>query len=198
MIIDCLSSEEKKLLKKVPFKKGEILFYENDICTSIGIVIEGEIKISSITYEGNEIIYNLLKSGSLFGNNLLFSKNNKYKGDVKASKDGSLYLIDKNSLMKILKSNEEFLLEYLSIHSEFAKELNSKIKLLTFTNAKERFLYYLFINDNHIVFSNVTSLAHELYLSREATSRLISTLIKEKIISRNKNEITLIDSSFYF
>ena len=52
----------------------------------------------------------------------------------------------KDNLVSILMNNEKFLLTYLSIHSEFTKSLNTKIKLLTFLSAKERFLYYLFIN----------------------------------------------------
>ena len=193
MITDCLSFEEKKLIKIIHFKIGEILFYENDICESVGIVVDGEIKISSMTFEGNEIIYNTLTKGSIFGNNLLFSSDNKYRGDVRGVTKGTLYLINKNNLIKLLMSNESFLIEYLAIGSTFSKSLNTKIKLLSFTNAKERFLYYLFIHNNKITIKSVTDLAHELYLTREVTSRLISSLIKENVISRNDKVITLVD-----
>ena len=193
MIIDCLSSEERKLLRLLTYKEGEILFYENDVCDSIGIVISGEIRISSLTFEGNEVIYNLLTKGNIFGNNLIFSNDNHYRGNVKAVSKGSLYLISKDNLIKILMNNKDFLLEYLSIHSEFTKGLNTKLKLLTFNNAKERFMYYLFVNNNHIKFKNITSLAHELYLSREATSRLISQLEKEDKLIKSKHDIYLKD-----
>ena len=193
MIIDLLTNEEKKKVKFIRFKEGETLFYENDACNNLGIVTQGELKISSFTFEGNEIIYNRLLVGSIFGNNLLFSSDNKYRGDVKATKSGMAALISKDNLVSILMNNEKFLLAYLSIHSEFTKSLNTKIKLLTFLNAKERFLYYLFINNNHIKYQSVTSLAKSLYLSREATSRLISSLVDEgKIIKRN-HEIIMVE-----
>ena len=193
MIIDLLTNEEKKKVKFISFKEGETLFYENDTCSSLGIVVQGELKISSFTFEGNEIIYNRLLVGSIFGNNLLFSTDNKYRGDVKAVRSGTLALINKDNLVNILMNNEQFLLKYLSIHSEFTKSLNTKIKLLTFMNAKERFLYYLFINDNHIKYQSVTSLAKSLYLSREATSRLLSSLVEEGKIIKKEHEIILID-----
>ena len=193
MIIDLLISEEKRMMKLINIKKDEILYYENDTCDSIGIVLEGEIKISSYSYNGNEIIYNLLTKGEMFGNNLVFSVDNKYRGNVKANKDSKIYIIHKDNLIKILMNNELFLKEYLSIQSEFTKSLNTKIKLLSFDNAKERLLFYLSINNNKVKLKSVTHLAHELYLSREATSRLISSLVNERIIKRNKNELILVD-----
>lgn len=190
MIIDLLTVEEKKGLESFNYKKGEILFYENDVCDSIGIVTSGEIKISSLTFEGNEIIYNRLAKGDMFGNNLIFSKDNKYRGDVRSEKDSEVVIIKKDKLIKILMMNEHFLEEYLSFNSEFAKSLNLKLKLLTFSNAKERFLYYLFINDNRISYKNIVSLAQDLYLTREATSRVVSSLVKEKKIIKYKHIIT--------
>ena len=193
MIIDLLNEQEKKLVKLSTYKEGEILFYENDVCYTLGIVKSGEITISSITFTGNEIIYNRLTKGQMFGNNLLFSSDNKYRGDVKASYKCEVYLINKDNLRKILMNNEAFLNEYLAIQSNFARSLNTKIKLLSFTSAKERFLYYLFVNNNHIKFKNVTTLSQSLFLTREVTSRLISKLVDEGIIKRNKNEILLLN-----
>ena len=152
MILDYLTKEELKLVKHQSFKSGEIIFHENDQCTSIGIVESGVVNISSITFEGNEIIYNTLRSGDIFGNNLIFSKEATYRGNVNSITDSKIAFIKKNNLVKILQSNEEFLIKYLEIHSEFTKSLNSKIKLLSFNSAKERFIYYLFINHNDITF----------------------------------------------
>lgn len=193
MIIDLLTKEEKRLTKTINYKANEILFYENDICNEIGIVIEGEIRIASITFKGNEVIYNLLTKGEVFGNNLLFSNDNRFRGDVKAIKNSKICLISKNNLLKILMDNKEFLQEYLHIHSEFTKSLNTKIKLLTFDNAKERLLYLFYINNNRIIYKNVTSLAHQLYLSREVTSRLLSELVRKGTINRKKHEIRLLE-----
>ena len=193
MIIDLLTEQEKNYLIYKSFKEDEVLFYENDVCNTLGVVIEGELKISSFTFEGNEIIYNELVRGSVFGNNLLFSKDNRYKGDIRATSKGKVAIIKKDNLVKLLTGNEKFLKEYLSIQSDFARSLNSKIKLLSFINAKERLLYYLFINNNHVKYKSITGLSKNLYLTREATSRLISTLVKENIIIKKKHEIILVE-----
>lgn len=189
MILDLLTKEELQLVRYQSLKNGEILFHEDDKCLSIGIVVSGEIKISSITFEGNEIVYNTLKSGDIFGNNLIFSKESFYRGNVISITNSKVAIISKKNLITILKNNSDFLIKYLEIHSEFTKSLNSKIKLLSFNSAKERFLYYLFINHNEITIKNITSLANSLFLSREATSRLISQMEKNSEIKRKGNHI---------
>ena len=189
MILDYLSVSELKLVRVHRYKSDEIIFHENDECYSIGIVVSGSIVISSITFEGNEIIYNTLESGDIFGNNLIFSKESFYRGNVISKTDSKVALITKENLITLLQNNQEFLIKYLEIHSEFTKSLNSKIKLLSFNSAKERFLYYLFINHNDIKFKSVTSLANSLFLSREVTSRLINQMVRDKEIKRNGNHI---------
>lgn len=174
-------------------KKGQILFRENDECKYVGIVIKGELEIKSNLSTGKEIIYNNIKEGKMFGHNLIFSANNYYLADVKAKIDSKVILIDKNELLKILKTNQIFLEEYLKYGSNSTIELNKKIKLLSFELAEDRLIYYLSINNNKIEFQSITALSKELSLQRETTSRLITKLIKNKRIARNSNSIKLIN-----
>ena len=190
-IIDTLTLEERKLTKLVSLKKDEILFHEDEYCECIGIVKEGYLSISSYSYHGNEIVYNHLPTGGVFGNNLVFSTDPRYKGDVISKTHSKVLLINKNNLIKILQTNKEFLTKYLEIQSEFGKSLNTKIKLLSFDSAEERFLYYLYINNNKIEYTTITSLAESLSLKRETLSRLISKLISQNILIK-ENKHTLV------
>ena len=162
----------------VAVKKGESLFLEDDLCAQIGIVIKGEIRIISYLKDGKEIVYNVLDEGGVFGNNLIFSSNPSFRGDVIAYKDSAVYLINKETLIELLQTNEEFLIAYLNLQSDFGKSLNLKIKLLTFNNAEDRFMYYMQINKNQIRYKTISDLAKTLFLSREVLSRLIHKLEK--------------------
>ncbi len=170
--------------------KGEIIFEEDEECKYIGILKKGEISISSYSLSGNEIIYNEIEDGGIFGNNLVFSDQSFYRGHVVAKKDSEILLYSKAAFMRILQTNREFLEAYLQIEANFAKSLNGQIKLLCITSAEERFLYYL-KSKKRISFKSVSSLADTLFLSREALSRTISKLEKEKKIKRNGNIIEL-------
>lgn len=189
-ILSLLSKEERQLLSVHSYNKNDVLHREGDKCEEITIVSEGKIKIVSYSFSGKEIIFNELGKNQIFGNNLLFSSEPNYKGDVVSVDKSIVVTIKKDNLITLLSSNQEFLREYLKIQSDFGKSLNSRIKLLSIDSALERFEYYLFINKGEIEFKSITSLASELGLKRETLSRLVSKLEKENVIKRSLHHIS--------
>lgn len=189
-LLDCLTNEEIKLGRRIKFPKGKILFNEDNECLYVGLVIKGTIQIVSYSLSGQEIIYNQIEEGGIFGNNLLFSEEPYYKGNVISKSDGEVLLFNKEILLKILQTNQKFMINYLSIQADFAKRLNGTIKLLSIGSAKERFLYYLKEN-SPIKYKSITSLAASVFLTRETVSRLVSQLKKEGIILQNRKIISL-------
>lgn len=183
-----LTQQEQVSLKYRHFKKGETIFHEDEKCENVVIVISGRITISSFTYGGNEIIYNTLLAGQVFGNNLIFSSDPYYRGDVIAKEKSVLVFINKKQLKQFLKENEQFLEHYLKIQSDFGKQLNAQIKMLSFDSAEERLLFYLKINDGKIPYHSVTDLSSILHLKRETLSRLLTRLSGEKKIVLNRQK----------
>ena len=188
-ILSTLSKEEQKFLEVKTLNRGEFLFREGQLCTQVAIVVSGQIKISSMNYSGSEVIFNVLNKGEMFGNNLIFSDEKTYKGDVVALKDSTIVLIKKENLENILQSNKQFLLMYLNIQSNFGKKLNSTIKMLSFSSAEDRFNYYLHESKGEIDFRTVTELADVLHLKRETLSRVLTKLEKENAIGRSPHKI---------
>ena len=188
-ILDLLTLKEKENIIYKELKVGDILFYEGDVCDSIGIIKSGYIVILSYTFTGGEIIYNTLESGDIFGNNLIFTNNNKYRGNVIAKENSEVVIIKKNVLLDILKNNEEFLKEYLIIQSNFTRSLNTKLKLLAFDSARDRLYFYMSLNDNKITYKTISELSNRLFMKRETLSRLLSKLEKSGEIIRNNNTI---------
>lgn len=183
-LLSLLTNEQSKRIKIIHYEKDEVIFHEDDVCQEIAIILEGVIEISSYTSNGKKIIYNTLMKNDLFGNNLIFSTDNKYRGDVICKTKCKIAFIDYKNLVDIISSNQQFMIAYLSRQSDFGKVLNSKIKILSLNNAEDRLFYYLKIHQNQIKIVSIAYLAKELYLSREATSRLISKLIKENTLIR--------------
>ena len=188
-ILDLLTLKEKENIIYNELKVGDILFYEGDVCDSIGIIKSGYIVILSYTFTGGEIIYNTLESGDIFGNNLIFTDDNKYRGNVIAKENSEVVIIKKNVLLDILKNNEEFLKEYLLIQSNFTRSLNTKLKLLAFDSARDRLYFYMSLNDNKIIYKTISELSNRLFMKRETLSRLLSKLEKSGEIIRNNNTI---------
>ena len=190
-IIELLKTNEKKHLKYIHLNRDDVLFRENDKCENIGIIIDGEVSIISYLTDGSEVIYNTLRNDEIFGNNLIFSSEPFYKGNIIANKDTDLALINRENLIHIMQNNTEFMVEYIKIQSNTGKALNNRIRLLSMKSAEERLMYQLHENHNVIKYSSITKLAKDLYLERETLSRLINKLEKEKRIIRNANSIRL-------
>lgn len=191
MLLDLLSKEEKKRILYKKLSKGSVLFHELEKCEQIGIIISGKVVILSYLPDGTKIIYNELKENGIFGNNLIFSKEPYYKGNIECLSDCEFALINKEDLLSLLSNNQNFLLSYMQIQSDFTKSLNTTIKLLSIPQAKDRFLFYLYSHSNKIEFNSISSLADTLHLKRETLSRLISKLEKQKVISRRNKCITM-------
>ena len=191
-IIALLNEKEKERLIYKELRKGETLFYENDCCEEIGIVKYGKLLITSYPENGNPIIYNRLKEDDMFGNNLLFSSQPFYKGDVIAESDSGIILIKKDVLIGFLEENTDFLLTYLQIQADSGKRLHSRIRLLSIDSAQERFITYLRENGNKITYSSVSDLADDLFIRRETLSRLLSKLIKNKVVIKDGKTVRLL------
>ena len=192
-ILSSLTKQEQTLLEVKSLNKGQVLFREGELCSKVSIVVSGQVKISSMNYSGNEVIFNISENGDMFGNNLVFSDNPYYKGDVVALKDSVIVSIKRENLENILQSNKDFLISYLNIQSNFGKKLNSTIKLLSFSSAGDRLLFFLKENNNTIKYHSVTELADLLHLKRETLSRLLTNLEKENVITRSPHSISLLN-----
>lgn len=189
-ILSLLNKQEQSLLEIKHFKKNTTIFNEGERCENISIIVKGNIDIISYSFSGKEIVFNSLIKNQIFGNNLLFSSDPSYKGNVISKSDSTIVFISKDNLLKLFQTNQKFLIEYMRIQSDFGKSLNNRIKLLSYDSALERLEYYLCINNNAVSFKSVSSLAAILNLKRETLSRLLSKLEKENVIKRSLNQIT--------
>ena len=192
-ILDTLTKQDLSLFQIKKIKKNEVLFREGESCKMIGILKEGSLVISSYTFEGKEIIFNSIKPGMMFGNNLLFSKEPHYKGNVTAMMDSEIYLINETNLLALCTQNKSFLKEYLSLTANTAISLNERIKMLSFNSLEERFSYALFLHNGVLPYKSISDLAKELNVERETLSRYISKQIFIGLI--RKDDHRLIDLS---
>ena len=184
----------KHLIKYVDYNSNAIVFNEGDICREIGIVIKGEISISTITYAEKEETINIIKEGELFGDFLVFSPNPVYLGIGITNKKTTIAFIKRESILNIFIENKDILCAYLSYTSLKAIQLKLQTKLLSHKNIEDRILFYLKLKDtgDHIIkYDTITNLSMELSLPRPSVSRSLSNLETKGYITKNKHTITL-------
>lgn len=194
-LLSHLSQKEIESCETVSLDKEEIVLRESEHCRGVYLLKSGRIKISSFTLDGNEIVYNLIEGDGIFGNNLVFASDNRIRGNAIALEKTELVYIPKENLKEILMSNGEFLEEYLKAQADFGKELNLKIKILSFDSAKERFDFYLSQKEGKIAFRSVTELADRLFMKRETLSRLIHEEERQGRIQIQNNSIISVNEN---
>ena len=177
------------------FKANSLLFSEGEICDKIGIILNGEVKISTLTYENNEYIIQMLSKNDIFGDALIFSNDNKYLGDGIAVTDCEIIYLDKKRLFKLMTS-EIFLENYLKIISNKISKMSNRVKLLSQKSIEDRIMFYLISESkknktNIISISGKESLARILNIPRPSLSRELINLQNKGIIEYDKYYIKI-------
>ena len=105
-LLNVLTKKEHKLVKGYQVTKNSVIHHEGDTCESIGVIVSGKVDIVSYSFQGKELILNSLKAGEIFGNNLIFSSEPIYKGDVIAKEKCVIAFINKENLLEIYGVNK--------------------------------------------------------------------------------------------
>lgn len=173
------------------YDKNQIIKNEGDLCTSVGFILSGEIYITNTRSDDSEFVIQHLSRGELFGETLIFSKNNHYPGYIYALTETKVLYINKFHFIQKLSDDEDFKLFYLNYISEKYIALQERLKILSQSNIQEMFLFYLKIqlsktNLDYVYVPSITKLAHYLNVPRPSLSRCISKLILDKKIYKHK------------
>ena len=185
--------EKDFILKK--YNSNTLVFHEGEECNHLGIILKGQLIISTLTTLEKDYIINILNEGDLFGDTLLFSEKTLFLGDGIVSKDSEILFISKSLLLEMLK-DQQFLLNFLSIVSKKSLDLRNRLKLLSHKSIEERILFYLSeqkkqTGSNKIPIKSKETLAQLLNIPRPSLSRELIKLKEKKIIDYNRYYIIL-------
>ena len=191
--VDISKYQDKFIYKK--YLANTLLFHEGEDCETLGIIIEGQLVISTITSLDKEYIINILNKNDIFGDTLLFSDKTLYLGDGILSRDSEVLFISKDLLLEMFK-DQNFLLNFLSIIAKKSFDLRNRLKLLSHKTIEERIIFYLDaerkrLKTNKIPIKSKESLAKLLNIPRPSLSRELIKLKEKNIIDYNRNYITL-------
>ena len=181
----------------VTYKKGSIIFNDGDICSAVGLVLQGGVKITTVTFTENEFEINYISENSLFGNNLIFTDNSVFLGTGITIKETKIIFLSKQMLLKLFK-NEQFLLNYLKLISNQTRNIQKKIKILSQNSIKDKIMFLLY--DNYIHNKSKTyyikskeSLSQLINCTRPSLSRELINLKDEGLIDYDRYKIILLN-----
>lgn len=182
----------------IKYSKNEIIKIEGEICTSVGLVLDGNIDIKRML--GSRVIHlSSFGRGNIFGEVIAFSDINIYPATVVASSPCEIIYINKKDFIKFCTSHEEFLSSFVNTLTNKIFLLNKSITNLTFTSIKQKICNFLLteykIQKSTNIKLNMTKekLAESLGLNRPSLSRELINMKKAGLIDYSKTHILILE-----
>ena len=183
----------------VSYKKGEVIFQEEEICSAIGLIIDGTINIERIYPNGKSIVMSKFKDGDVFGEALLFSKVNKYPATVIALSDCKVLYLTKNEIIKLFSVENNLMENFMMLLSEKIIILNNKIRSISLKSVRQKVVDYIlceYMNEKNeeikLKYSK-EEIANDIGIPRPSLSRELIKLRDEGLINFSRNKITILN-----
>lgn len=167
---------------------------ESEECHSMEILLVGDIVCLQIDEFGNEHIINYIAKSEIIAGNILFGTSPKYPLNFLARSNIMLLQINKNFMLKIFVQKPQILRQFLTIISDRAIGLGSKMKLAKRVPMRSNIMEYLhkqsLLQNSRIITLPISKaeLANRLGVLRTSISREFSNMAKEGLIKIHDNK----------
>lgn len=182
--------------------KGSIVFAEGDRPTHLGVVLEGEVRITRTDYYGNRSIVAAVKASQVFGETFACAEVQSLPVDIMAAADSILLMIDVRRIISTCCNACTFhnRIIYNLMKQTAAKNLmfHRKLEITSKRTTRDKLMTYLLMTAKEQGSSSFTipydrqELADYLEVDRSGLSAEISKLRREGVLTAEKNRFTLL------
>ncbi len=203
-----LNQKDKEALSQhhtlLYIKKGKPVFTEGEKTRGILCLISGKVKIFREGVGGREQIVKLVRPQGFIGYRMLFS-DPIWSFSAIALEDSSLCMLEKNTLLKILKKNPDLTLKFMKIVSDELVFSNNRIVSLTQKHIRGRLAEsLLMLRDTYGYEADGKTI--KVLLSREDVANLsnmttsnairtLSNMVSEGIIELKGRRISILKTT---
>lgn len=181
------------------FKKGDIIFGENELLNGVFCVKEGLCKMTKLSANGKEHTVKLMGKGDLIGQRSIISNERTHLSAV-ALNDIEVCFVPKDQILSSIKTNQEFSFDVLQNLAQDLREAEGDLINMAQKTVKERLAEtIIYIGKTFGVdaegYLNV-NLSREDYASivgtaTESAIRVLSQFKKEGLISTSGKKIRI-------
>lgn len=141
-------SELDILIKKASphtksYAQGQMVAFEGDQCTSIGIVLDGSITLQQLLPSGKRLVIENLITGDIFGEVIVFSDLETYPVSVEAAEDVLITYIPKEGVLTLCGLSTAFLNNFIGSLSNKILLLNQKVTNLSLQSPRQKTIHFI-------------------------------------------------------
>ncbi|MDQ6991994.1 MAG: Crp/Fnr family transcriptional regulator [Mariprofundus sp.] len=185
------------LASSIEVKKKNIIVQEFDPGESIYIILKGEVKVSTYSIDGREVVLALLSKGSFFGEMSLLDKEPR-SATVTTMSNTTIAHIRRRDLLPLLMERPAITLKLMTETCSRLRRTSRLLERISSMDVPHRLYAYIVDHcqrfshpDHQGRFSTILPthqlLADQLCTSRETISRAISMLKKEAILQQGES-----------
>lgn len=185
------------------YKKGSIIYIQNEICNTIDIILKGTVDIQKIDEDGRVLTVTSFEVGDIMGGNLAFSKTNQYPMTISARTDTSIVHIRRELILNLCQTNKDYLVKFLELLSDKALILTDKISFMSMKSIRDKIKDYLayecYIQRSAVIELKISKkeLAEKFGVQRPSLFRELKKMKEEGLIDYNSRQIIILDEEIF-
>ena len=178
-VYDCTAAE---------YEKNEVVYDKTNFYRSLGIVLEGRLRVTKENADKRPIVMSTLQRGAMFGAAALFNSEPEYATKVTAIERSRVLFLPQRLIKRMIEREPDIAENYIRYLSERILFLNRKIYFLTAGTAEQRLAGFLLDNLAVGEFSEMPMTMHRLAdalnMSRASLYRAFDELTASGAVSK--------------
>ena len=178
-VSDCTAAE---------YEKNEVVYDKTNFYRSLGIVLEGKLRVTKENADKRPIVMSTLQRGAIFGAAALFNSEPEYATKITAIDRSRVLFLPQRLVKRMIEREPDIAENYIRYLSERILFLNRKIYFLTAGTAEQRLAGFLLDNLAVGEFSEMPMTMHRLAdalnMSRASLYRAFDELTASGAVSK--------------
>ena len=178
-VSDCTAAE---------YDKNEVVYDKTNFYRSLGIVLEGRLRVTKENADKRPIVMSTLQRGAMFGAAALFNSEPEYATKITAIERSRVLFLPQRLIKRMIEREPDIAENYIRYLSERILFLNRKIYFLTAGTAEQRLAGFLLDNLAVGEFSEMPMTMHRLAdalnMSRASLYRAFDELTASGAVSK--------------
>ncbi len=138
------------------------------------------------------------KAPTPIGGVAIFSKNNRYRADIKALEPCTTISVGREDVLAQMRQCEDFIMNLIDFPASRVDVLAQHLAIMTQRSIKSKVAYYILTCSDGKRFRfgmSIKELSEHICVERPSLSRTISQLVDEGIITHRRGEGEIVDSA---
>ena len=170
------------------YEKNDVVYDKTNFSRSLGIVLEGRLRVTKENADKRPIVMSTLQRGALFGAAALFNSEPEYATKITAIERSRVLFLPQRLIKRMIEREPDIAENYIRYLSERILFLNRKIYFLTAGTAEQRLAGFLMDNLAVGEYSEMPMpmhrLADALNMSRASLYRAFDELTESGAVSK--------------